>query len=1160
MEIGVQTKKFAMFSIRTSFRSVRNHPFLVGIVLFLIFLYRSFPFLFSLFLSASPVLVCTAVLLGTLLSFGQSNIPEIEKEEKITQDVVSLRAGVAGNGTIVVERDESFVIERYADDRGGDLVDKSPEDEGSLDGKVRRKIDNDLDSLDCVPLIDVDENRSETRVIEEVEREFVFEFEKKRETHEEELRVEGVLSDEKAVENQYSLVQEVGDEILAKGFDRSLEESINGHKEDHLGSSLPAGGDDEADNDEDDDEDGSSYSGSDRAESSSPDASMADIIPMLDELHPLLDEEAPQPAHMSHDESDAASEHSHRSDDSVESDAESENQGDEVEEDGADDHDDDEEAHVGKEDESAIKWTEDDQKNLMDLGTSELERNQRLENLIARRRARKSFRLMAEKNLIDLESADLPFNVAPISTTRNNPFDAPYDSYESMGLPPIPGSAPSILLPRRNPFDLPYDSSEEKPDLKGDSFEQEFLAIHQKDMFRRYESFSLGPSGLGNSRQERQNIKWKPVFMPERLASEGTSFPSFQRQSSEVSDSKLSSVPDTDSVSSLADTDEKKLSEQDFSKGTELLSTIYQASDFLEHGSQSSEDVDSVEKEQADKRDIQHGQVKEALGEVENHHEMDLHLSETGEAAAHVELNTSTIHLQAEQVEGEGYSCRSSLSSLSEVDETITDVKNEDNLTSFGAGVDRIDESVISAQLSLEESEFRFISGVVEDNQNRDPVYDSSPPAAKRLLSLSSISSDLQIEMAEMVNPPTSAENAVSFEYRESEVHGESIEKNPSGSDDMTSASPKVDAVDEIPLGSGEVIESRELIISRVGSSGADPEDGDQSGFMEPEAAVVHVSVDSGSISSEIRLVEDDRIHEEKNIPSEHDNVSSSNRDVEIPTAVHQTEDDKLHTSSSDHISSEDLSTPAQPEEQPSTVVEHTSVCSNLSTSETEPLVEQSVVQEETSHLEKDQVQADCLSEKTTVKEMLKDEIIQPEDNQVQPLSSDSEIQVESSRDLAVQLDMLESTHQHTSPNDITLAGLEEAKPPFVVDQVSEIHPSSCSSENDHEAEHPIHEREIIQVEQDQLHSSSSDAKVDTGEVQDFDLKVASSNTDYQDVPSVEKSPSELEKELSRSDKLTVDQGVLDVSHAIDFLFCSYFLNFSYWICAFYFFSFFFVV
>ncbi|PON67915.1 hypothetical protein PanWU01x14_099120 [Parasponia andersonii] len=1129
MEIGVQAKKLAIISIRTCFRSVRNHPFLVGMVLFLIFLYRSFPFMFSLFVSASPVLVCTAVLLGTLLSFGQSNLPEIEKEEKLTQDVVSLKAGVSGNATVVVDRDESFVIERHADDRG-ELVDKSIEDAGSLDEKVRSKVENDVDSLDRVPLIDVNsrEIHTEKRVIEEVKREFVgLEFESKRETHKDEVRTEGVLSDEKAFENEYSVVQEMGDDILEKEFDKSLEDSLIAHKEDHLEPSLPAGGGDEADNDEDDDEDGSSYSGSDRAESSSPDASMADIIPMLDELHPLLDEEAPQPPQMSHDDSDAASEHSHVSDDSVESDAESENQRDEVEEDGADDNDDDEEAHVGKEDESksAIKWTEDDQKNLMDLGTSELERNQRLENLIARRRARKSFKLVAEKNLIDLESADLPFNVAPILTARHNPFDAPYDSYENMGLPPIPGSAPSILLPRRNPFDLPYDSSEEKPDLKGDNFEQEFLAFHQKDMFRRYESFSLGPSGLGSStsRQERQNIKWKPVFVPERMASEGTSYPSFQRQSSELSDSKLSSVPDTESASSLADADEKKLSEQDFSKEAELLSTIYQA-DLLEHGSQASGDVDSVEMVQAGKSDIQHDEAELVSGQVEN--KIDSHLSETGEEAAHVELHTSTIHLQAEQVGREEYSSRSSSSSLSEVDDRISDVKNEDNFTSFGAGGDYVDESVISALPSMEESEFRFISRVVDDNQNKDPVYDSSPPAAERLRSLSSISSDLQVEMSEILKPLTLAENAVSFDYRESEVHGESIEKDTCGCEEVIVASTKVVAVDDIPLESGEVKESSVLNVSKFASSEVGPENGDQIGPVKPEAAFVHVSVDSGSFSSEIQLVEDDRINGQKNIPNEHDYVYSSNCDVDVPSAVHQTEENKLHTTtSSDQIWFANLIIPAR-QERPSGVVEHASVDSSLSTSKTEPLVEQAVVQDETIHLDQDQIQSDLSSEISSVEETFKDDIIQPEKNQVQSPSSDSEIQVQSSEDLAVQLDSLESGN--TPSSDMTLAGLEEAQPSFVVEQDSVIHLSLGSSGNDLKMKHPLHEEEITQAERDQLHSSSSDVKVDPSGVEEFDLKVASSSTNDEDMPSAEKPPSELGKELSWSDKATVEPCVHD--------------------------------
>ena len=38
-------------------------------------------------------------------------------------------------------------------------------------------------------------------------------------------------------------------------------------------------------------------------------------------------------------------------------------------------------------------------------------------------------RLMAEKNLIDLDVVDIPINIPSISTARHNPFDFPYDDF-----------------------------------------------------------------------------------------------------------------------------------------------------------------------------------------------------------------------------------------------------------------------------------------------------------------------------------------------------------------------------------------------------------------------------------------------------------------------------------------------------------------------------------------------------------------------------------------------------------------------------------------------------------------------------------------------------------------------------------------------------------
>lgn len=186
----------------------------------------------------------------------------------------------------------------------------------------------------------------------------------------------------------------------------------------------------------------------------------------------------------------------------------------EVESSSSEEDDDEEEAQEGGK--KAVEWNEDDQKNLMDLGLSELERNRRLESLIARRRARKLSKMNAERSIINMGRIP-PGPMAPVLITRNNPFDVSNDSDEQ-----IPGSAPPILLPTQNPFDLPYDPFEEKPNLMGDSFNQEFLAAHQKEMvFCRHESFSLGPffqgmhdqhEGSGYSRFKRQLGRTKVTF------------------------------------------------------------------------------------------------------------------------------------------------------------------------------------------------------------------------------------------------------------------------------------------------------------------------------------------------------------------------------------------------------------------------------------------------------------------------------------------------------------------------------------------------------------------------------------------------------------------------------------------------------------------------
>ncbi|MBA0632155.1 hypothetical protein Godav_000950 [Gossypium davidsonii] len=852
-------------------------------------LYTSFPLLFSALVTASPVLVCTAVFLGTLLSFGSPYIPEInekEEEEKASHDVPELKTRATEDNT-VVERNvggDDFVEERHVGERWG-IVNNAEEkvnlvynEVGEVeedDGSVRYKllVDDDLDSRDI---------HCENGVIDEVEGSLNDSLvEKKREIQEEILGSEGLLSMVKALDDHHVLTDTVGDRNL-EVEDCKLREDLSDEQRDDEFDSLVFSWKHAVDNEDDGDDESLDF-GSDGAESSSPDASMADMIPMLDELDSLLGSGAPQPAQLSDNGSDAISERSHDSnnDESVESD-ELENQREE------DDDDDDEKdagdgAKEDKEDESksAIKWTEDDQKNLMDLGTSELERNQRLDNLIARRRARKNIRLMIEKNLIDVNSANIPLNITPISTTRHNPFEFPYDSYDDLGLPPIPGSAPTILQPRRNPFDLPYDSSEEKPDLKGDSFQEEFAGVNQREtvpqretFLRRHESFNVGPSSLGFPRQE---LKWKPYFVPEHLVTEGSSYSSFHRQSSEVSESKLSSVPDTESVSSVVDEEDKSY-EQDISQETELGTNEDHVSFHDEQESISSGDVELGDVDQVENRGVHLAVVGITFGDGEsqletesdfpeagatayvqfNTTETESNLSEAG-ATTHLELNPSDIYPRTGPVD-EDFSSRSSLSSLSEIDEKISDFTGVE-AAGFEPRGHEIKESSISIQPSFEESEFHFTTRVVDDNQHSEPVYDSSP-SVEKILSFSSASPEAQAETSEMGAPSMFVESI----DKEPEGHGETREQGTSSLQEMHAASldlfenePRVRDLPEISEHDG----------TDAVSSGVSSTFSDHNVSPVPESVVEYVSTDAGSSSSEKGLEdsfskkEDSFIHQE---------------------------------------------------------------------------------------------------------------------------------------------------------------------------------------------------------------------------------------------------------------------------------------------------------
>ncbi|CAN8305994.1 unnamed protein product [Cochlearia groenlandica] len=156
------------------------------------------------------------------------------------------------------------------------------------------------------------------------------------------------------------------------------------------------------------------------------------------------------------------------------------------------------------EDNKIVTWTEDDQKNLMDLGNSETERNKRLEHLITRRRTRRLFLLAAEKSLMDME-------VPSICVGRNSSgLDQENHVNDELQMPE---SAPSVLLlPTKNPFDIPYDPQEEKPNLTGDSFQQEFAAKPSDNFFCHHESFCrrIFPSEIHHPDSNLEQLR-KPI-------------------------------------------------------------------------------------------------------------------------------------------------------------------------------------------------------------------------------------------------------------------------------------------------------------------------------------------------------------------------------------------------------------------------------------------------------------------------------------------------------------------------------------------------------------------------------------------------------------------------------------------------------------------------
>ncbi|OEL33184.1 hypothetical protein BAE44_0005802 [Dichanthelium oligosanthes] len=397
-------KRIVYPSVRLGYQSACEYPVVLGIGLLLLFLHKLCPSLFTFLLSSSPVFLLTALLLGALLSYGEPSAPLIGVETLENHKKSSHESKVSVT-ECSVEEVQNVAVTRVAKSFESPVV---CIEEGTSDILVH------------------DTHRDEENVIS-VSADSVL----RAETSE-------LTKNEVTVEREEHDVKEICEKVELQQFESTISERChyelnNQYQFGELMSSCwqPVMRQDPC-----------SDSASDLTESSS-DASITDIIPMLDELNPPVNLMTDHPSSTFRDNLNSSS------DDDEDGSEEDGNLS--INEDGAEEKKD-----------GGNNWME-----FVDPNSLDTQKNGNLESLMERRKAKNILKFELDRRLMDMQTADaiqkmeeasrFRVQVPSISTPRPNPFDPSNDSEEIVDLPQIPDSAPSVLLPWRKPFDIPFD-------------------------------------------------------------------------------------------------------------------------------------------------------------------------------------------------------------------------------------------------------------------------------------------------------------------------------------------------------------------------------------------------------------------------------------------------------------------------------------------------------------------------------------------------------------------------------------------------------------------------------------------------------------------------------------------------------------------------------
>ena len=122
-EMALQTKKVAGFAMSgitvvsvSCYRFATKHPFISSLLCSLGVLYICYPKVFFFLVSSSPVLVSTALLLGTLLSLGQPHIPQIDDLDEEEEDKLEASSKALEDDEDEKKRGINLIDETSGDD------------------------------------------------------------------------------------------------------------------------------------------------------------------------------------------------------------------------------------------------------------------------------------------------------------------------------------------------------------------------------------------------------------------------------------------------------------------------------------------------------------------------------------------------------------------------------------------------------------------------------------------------------------------------------------------------------------------------------------------------------------------------------------------------------------------------------------------------------------------------------------------------------------------------------------------------------------------------------------------------------------------------------------------------------------------------------------